>query len=66
MPKQCGECGTVMNDEAAYCDSCGAHSWKRVPKNQTAPNVWKWLSVLLVIGLIAFLYWMLVGRAQLK
>jgi len=66
MPKQCIDCGTVMNDEARHCDSCGASSWKVAPNQQIGPKLLGALSVLLVLALIAFLYWMLVGRNQLK
>jgi hypothetical protein len=55
-----------MNDEAPYCDSCGDRSWKVVPNQQIGPKVWGALSVLLVLGIIAFFYWLVVGRTQLK
>ena len=59
MPKQCSQCGTVMNDEAPYCDACGARSWKEVP-NQFA-KAWLGLSLLIVLGLILLIYWRVVG-----
>ncbi len=64
MPKQCSQCGTVMNDEAPHCDACGAHSWKKVPNKFS--EVWVGLSLLLVLGLLLFIYWRVVGPILLK
>lgn len=64
MPKQCSECGNIMNDEAPRCDSCGAGSWTVVPKQRIGPKVLRWISVLLVIGLIAFMYRLLVSGSR--
>jgi len=66
MPKQCGECGTIMNDAAPRCDSCGASSWKILPTRQIVPRVWKWLSLLVVLGLIVYLYLTVVARVPQK
>jgi hypothetical protein len=48
-----------MNDEAPYCDSCGARTWRVVPNQQIGPKVWGVLSLLLVLGFIALLIWQL-------
>lgn len=64
MPKQCKECGTVMNDEAARCDSCGARSWTTLPTHQPGTNMWRWFTILVVFALLALLYWLLVVRLR--
>jgi hypothetical protein len=64
MPKQCSQCGSVADDNALNCDACGARSWSEVP-NQFA-KVWIGLSLLLVLGLILFIYLRVVGRILLK
>jgi len=50
-----------MNDEAPWCDSCGGGSWNVVPKQRIGPKLVRWISVLFVIGLIAWIYTRIVG-----
>jgi len=64
MPKQCSQCGTVVNDRVQDCDACGARSWREIPNHLL--KVWVALSVLLVLSLIVFIYLRIVGRIPLK
>jgi len=66
MPKECRECRTVANDEDGCCDACGARSWRGVPNHEAELSVLNWFSVLFMLGLIAFSYWFLVWRIQMR
>lgn len=46
---KCGECGGEVSTQAKACPKCGAP-----PPKQKAPGVPGWLSLVIVVGLVAF------------
>ena len=66
MSKQCYECGAITNREEGYCDACGSRPWREGQNQQAELSVLNWFAALFMLGLIAFSYWLLVGRIQIK
>ena len=66
MSKQCCECRTVANDDQHYCNACGGRSWKGLANPQVELNMLNWFSLLFMLGLIGFSYWLLVWGIPIK
>ena len=66
MSQECLECRTITNDEGAYCDACGSRHWRGAPDREGELNMLNWVSLLLMLGLIALSYWLLVWRIPIK
>jgi len=65
MWKQCCECQTVMNEEARQCNGCGGRVFWEVTNQQTEPKL-EVFSLVFMLSLIGFSYWLLVWRTPLK
>jgi hypothetical protein len=66
MSKQCCECRTIANDQQRYCAACGGRTWKGLPNQQVELSMLNWFSLLFMLGLIAFSYWLLVWRIPIR
>jgi uncharacterized OB-fold protein len=50
MPKRCAECGTIVADDAPYCEACGGRSWR-------PPEVLRSRAIVIVaVALFAWFY----------
>jgi len=66
MSKQCFECRAIADDDEGYCNSCGGRFWRGLPNQHVELKMLNWLSLLFMLGLIGFSYWLLVWRFPIK
>lgn len=55
MAKQCSECGSVVNDEAPYCEACGGHSWR--PTQGQKGRAQQVIAGVIFVAVLGAIYW---------
>lgn len=55
MAKECSECGSVVNNEAPYCEACGGQSWR--PTQGQQGRTQQVIAGVIFILVLAGIYW---------
>jgi uncharacterized OB-fold protein len=56
MPKRCAECGTIVADDAPYCEACGGRSWRPPEVRRINPVFALAAIVIVAVALFAWFY----------
>ncbi len=54
MAKECTSCSSISNDEAPYCEGCGAQNWRRPGAEKE--KLQHYIVATIVLALLAAIY----------